>query len=188
MKKGNLRKEVYKQYSGRVALGKIAHLRESDYIVLPVTPDGDAPKQYIRAYFYYKNCPRRTSPGTWDGYYAKFGLKSYPHESIVEFAINQIGEALGLVMNETRLVIANRQVRFLSKDFITKGKRLIHGTEILAEYFEDRQFIDEINQNRKERRELLTFDVVADAIAHVYKEHAPQLLLHLVQLIRLTPS
>lgn len=183
MKTGNLRREEFKQYSGKVALGKIACLKESDYIVLPVTPDGDAPKQYIRAYFYYKSCPRRIRPGTWDGYYAKFGLKSYPHESIVEYAINQIGDALGLNMNKTRLVVANGQVRFLSKDFIAKGKRLIHGTEILAEYFEDRQFVDEINQNRRERRELLTFDVVAEAITYVYKEHAPQLLLQLVRLI-----
>jgi hypothetical protein len=178
-----LRKEAYKQYSGHVQLGKIPYLKNSHYRILDVTPDGDAPKQYIRAYFYYKNCPKKVNPNNWDGYYAKFGSKSYPHESIIEYLINQLGDALGLKMNETRLVMANGQVRFLSKDFIKRGQRLIHGTEILAEYFEDRQFIDEINQDKKERRKLLTFEVVFDAIKYVYEEDAQDILACLVSLI-----
>ncbi|WP_421879768.1 HipA domain-containing protein [Marinoscillum sp.] len=178
-----LRREKYKQHSGLVRLGQIEHLKERHYVVLPVTPDGDAPKQYIQAYFYYKDCPRKSNPKTWDGYYAKFGSKSYPHESVIEYTINKIGEALGLIMNETRLVIANGQIRFLSKDFIKKGKRLIHGTEILAEYFEDRQFIDEINENKRERRELLTFSVVEEAIKYVHHDDAAEIINSLIQLI-----
>lgn len=183
MKLIKLRKEAYKQHSGQAQLGKIPYLKKSHYRVLDVTPDGDAPKQYIKAYFYFKNCPKKSNPKNWDGYYAKFGSKSYPHESIIEYLINQLGDALGLKMNETKLVIANGQIRFLSKDFIRKGQRLIHGTEILAEYFEDRQFIDEINQDKKERRKLLTFDVVFEAIAYVYEEYADDIMAGLISLI-----
>ncbi len=47
----------------------------------------------------------------------------------------------------------------MSKDFIERGKtKLIHGVEILHEYFEDKDFVDKINEDRKQRRELLTFD------------------------------
>jgi hypothetical protein len=109
-----LRKEAYKQFSGAVQLGKIPYLKKSHYRVLDVTPDGDAPKQYIKAYFYFKNCPKRSNPKNWDGYYAKFGSKSYPHESIIEYLINQLGDALGLKMNFTRseLLAENSEILY----------------------------------------------------------------------------
>jgi len=178
-----LRKESYKQYSGKINEGKIQVLKNENYRVLNVTLDGDAPKQYIKSYFYSFNCPRKSNPKSWKGYYAKFGSKSYPHESVIEYVINKIGESLGLKMNETKLVIINGQIRFLSKDFINKGKRLIHGTEILAEYFEDKDFIEEINKDRKKRRELLTFDEVVKALNYVYKDEASKLIKSLIQLI-----
>lgn len=178
-----LRKESSKQYSGNIHLSKIEILKERHYFTIDVPLDGEAPKQYIKAYFYYKNCPRISKPSTWDGYYAKFGGKSYPHESIMEYCINRIGELLGLEMNSTKLVIANGQIRFLSKDFIKKSKILIHGIEILSEYFEDKEFVDEINNDRKNRRVYLTFDVIERAIKHVYPNQSIELLNKLVQLI-----
>jgi hypothetical protein len=90
--KAKLRIEKSAQYSGPISLKGIPVLKENRYCIVDVPLDGEAPKQYIKAYFYYKNCPRKTSPKTWDGYYAKFGGKSYPHESIIEYTINQIGE------------------------------------------------------------------------------------------------
>jgi len=102
---------------------------------------------------------------------------------VIEFVINQVGESLGLKMNETRLVRCNGQIRFLSKDFIKRGKRLIHGAEILIEYYQDREFVLEINKDRKKRRELLTFDEIELAIRHVYKTQADDLIISLVQLI-----
>ena len=183
-KKSKLRREYSKQYAGTVNTHLITHLKNCNYFVINIPLDGDAPKQYIKAYFYYKNCPRKKKYNSWDGYYAKFGGKSYPHESITEFGINKVGEALGLKMNETRLVNANNQIRFLSKDFIERGKKkLIHGVEILHEYFEDKDFIDEINKDRKSRRELLTFDVVENAIRHVHPRQSEELLTELVKLI-----
>jgi len=131
-----LRTEEIKQYSGACNLHLIPKLKNQQYYVEQVELDGDQPKQYLRAYFYYKNCPWKSKPESWPGFYAKFGYKSYPLESITEYAINQIGESLGLLMNETRLVMVNGQVRFLSEDFIKLGtEKLIHGVEILHEYF-----------------------------------------------------
>jgi len=151
-----LRIEKSKQDSGSINLSAIPTLKKKNYYIVDIPLDGDAPKQYIKAYFYYKKCPRLRNVKYWNGYYAKFGGKSYPHESVTEYTINMVGEALGLKMNETRLVVANNQIRFLSKDFITRGrKKLIHGVELLHEYFEDKDFIDELNKDKKNRRELI---------------------------------
>lgn len=180
----NMRIEEYIQYSGDFKFNKIPLLKKAHYYVIPISLDGDAPKEYVKAYFYGKNCPRKNKPKSWPGYYVKFGSKSYPHESLTEFCINKIGDALGLKMNETCLAVINGQIRFLSKDFIIPGKKkLIHGVEILHEYFEDKEFIDEINKDRKKRRELLTFDVIENAFYHVHPKQAKKLLLELVKLI-----
>jgi len=182
--KSKLRREESNQFSGLINIQAIPHLKNAKYYVVDVPLDGDAPKQYIKAYFYYKNCNRKNKPKNWDGYYAKFGGKSYPHESIIEYGINQIGEALGLRMNETKLVTANGQIRFLSKDFIKRGKKkLIHGVEIFHEYFEDKEFIDNINKDRRQRRELLTFDVIENALYHVHPKQGKELLSELIKLI-----
>ena len=151
-----LRAENSVQSSGKINLKSIPHLKENHYYIIDIPLDGEAPKQYIKAYFYYKNCPRKSKPSNWHGFFAKYGRKSYPPESVIEYLINKIGESLGLKMNRTRLVVANNQIRFLSQDFLKKGQKLIHGIEILAEYFEDKEFVDQINKDKKNRREYLT--------------------------------
>jgi len=181
--KQKLRLEKSTQYSGEILFSGFPILKESNYWIVDVPLDGDAPKQYIKAYFYYKNCPRRNSYKYWDGYYAKFGGKSYPHESVTEYAINQIGVGLGLNMNDTKLVVINKQLRFLSKDFLKRNERLIHGIEILAEFFEDKDFVDEINNDKKTRREFLTFDVIEKALEYVYPKESELLLIRLVKMI-----
>lgn len=171
------------QISGEVNLKAISHLKERHYFIVDIPLDGDAPKQYIKAYFHYKNCPKVGKPSKWDGFFAKSGGKSYPHESVTEFLINKIGELLGLKMNESQLVIANNQIRFLSKDFIKRGQKLIHGIEILAEYYEDKDFVLEINKDRKNRRVYLTFDEIEKSIIHVYPKESNDLLKSLIRLI-----
>ena len=44
---------------------------------------------------------------------------------------------MGLNMNRTQLAFVNGQIRFLSENFLSKNNKLIHGIEILAEYFEE---------------------------------------------------
>lgn len=179
-----IRKEKFVQYSGDVNLKKIPLLKEKHYYPIDIPLDGDAPKEYIKAYFYYDNCPKKANYKDWHGFFAKFGKKSYPHESIIEYLINKIGEYLGLNMNKTRLVqMTNGQIRFLSQDFREKNQRLIHGIEILGEYFEDENFIKEINQDRKNRRQLLTFSVIENAISHVYSSNYGNILVELIKLI-----
>lgn len=96
IKNSKMRIEASNQNSGVINIQAIPHLKNQNYYVVDIPLDGDAPKQYIKAYFYYPNCPWKKKHRKWDGYFAKFGGKSYPHESITEFGINKIGEALGL--------------------------------------------------------------------------------------------
>lgn len=86
-------------------------------------------------------------------------------------------------MNETKLVFINDQIRFLSKDFVRKGKKLIHGIEILSEYFEDKIFVEEINKDKKNRREYFTFELIEKAIYHVYNREANYLFKELIKLV-----
>ncbi|MGB5941587.1 MAG: HipA domain-containing protein [Leeuwenhoekiella sp.] len=181
--KSEMRIEEYVQFSGDVKIENIPIVKERNYFVQPIPLDGDAPKQYIKAYHYYKNCPKRLRPKTWHGYFAKFGRKSYPHESITEYIINKLGENLGLSINDTRLVIIKSQVRFLSKNFLKKNEKLIHGIEVLGEYFEDVEFAKELDEDKKERRKYLTFELIEKAFKHVYPGQAHHLLKELVKLI-----
>ncbi|MGF1560442.1 MAG: HipA domain-containing protein [Flavobacteriaceae bacterium] len=181
--KAKLRKELYAQQSGYVNLNKIPHLKEEHYYITDIPLDGDAPKQYIKAYYNYKNCPRRNEHRNWHGFFAKFGRKSYPHESVIEFIINKAGEELNLLINKTQLVRVGGQVRFLSQDFLSKNQKLIHGIEIIGEYFEDVEFAKEIDQDRKERRKYLTFELIETAITHVYPKNFSEILDDLVKLI-----
>ena len=178
-----LRQERSNQYSGKVNIRAVRVLKHHHFYVVPRFLDGDQPKEYIRAYFHERGRRQAGRPRCWPGYFAKFGGKSYPHESVIEFLINQVGIALGLNMNEVELVMVNGHLRFLSKDFVGRGQKLVHGIEILAEYFEDRTFVEEINANRKTRREYLTFDEVEQAIIHVYPKASAHLLAELVKLI-----
>ena len=182
--KKKLRKESSIQYSGTINARNISLLKNPNYYTIDVPLDGDAPKEYIKAYFYSEGCPKKESPNKWPGFYAKFGGKSYPHESLTEYGINKIGDSLGLKMNDSKIVKVGDQIRFLSKDFIKPGKKkLIHGVEILFEYFEDKDFINEINEDKKQRREILTFDVIENAFKYVHPKQANQLIGDLVRLI-----
>lgn len=182
--KTKLRKEVSVQFSGNIEFEFIEKLFEKHYYVLEEKwLDGDAPKQYIKVYRYEKGKAFGSKLKNWVGYYAKFGGKSYPHESVLEYTINKIGDALGIKMNETKLVIANGQIRFLSKDFLKKGKKLIHAIELLAEYIEDRELVTLVNKDRKNRREYMTFELFEDAINSVCHRNKKDILKSLIQLI-----
>src|SRR5206468_4167101 len=137
--RGNLRVEKSINCSGKLFNEhNIPLLKESDYIIKQRHLDGDAPKQFIKAYFYEENSKvRKASSGSWIPYIAKTAEKWYPHESVIEYMFNRIGQALGLNMNEIRLVKANGQIRFLSKYFLNKNENLIHGAEICGEHLGD---------------------------------------------------
>jgi hypothetical protein len=143
----------------------IPKLKEEHYYIVPQQLDGDAPKQFIKAYTYQQDSHiRKRNLKTWVPYIAKTGEKWYPHESIVEFMINRIGQELNLNMNDIGLYEINGQVRFLSKYFLHKNEALTHGAEICGEYLNDIALAEEIANEKKTSRELFTFEFIEKAI------------------------
>ena len=162
----------------------IPELLEKDYFVKSFKLDGDAPKQFIKAYFHGEAaCLKRHKPNSWCGYIAKTAEKWYPVESVMEYMMNRIGQVLGLDMNTCRLVQANGQIRFLSRYFRGENERLVHGAEICGAYLEDMSLAEEIANHKKSARELFTFQFVTAAIQSVYPEHSEILILQLAKMI-----
>lgn len=184
-RRGNLRKEQSKFNSGKLLKGlPIPLLKEEHYIVKNYKLDGDAPKQFIRAYFFEPDSGvRKSSPDSWFPYIAKTAEKWYPHESVVEFMINRIGQVLGLNMNGIKLVKANGQIRFLSKFFLNKNEKLIHGAEICGEHLGDMMLAEEIANHKTTSRELFTFQFIKDAIRSVFPDCFEILLVGLIKMI-----
>jgi hypothetical protein len=181
-----LRKEKPINLSGRLQNeSSIPILKARNYkVVTSVTLDGDAPKQFIRAYFFEEDSPvRKEKPSTWPAYIAKTAEKWYPHESVIEYMINRVGQVLDLNMNGIRLVWANHQIRFLSRYFLKKDEKLIHGAEICGEYLNDIPLAEEIAEDKKSARELFTFEFIRDAIRTVFPDNFEELLCSLVKMI-----
>jgi len=146
--------------------------------------DGDAPKQFIQAYFFEENSGvRKANPKTWHKYIAKTAEKWYPHESVIEYMLNRIGETMGLKMNEIKLVRANGQIRFLSKYFLNKNEKLVHGAEICGEHIGDMDMAETIAKDRDTARELFTFEFIKEAIQSIFPDSCESLLCELVKMV-----
>jgi hypothetical protein len=180
-----LRIEISENCSGNIENERlIKELKEKNYYVLDIKLDGDAPKQFIKAYFYEEDSGiRKNNPKTWFPYIAKAAEKWYPHESVIEFMINRIGEEMGLKLNEIKLVKANSQIRFLSKYFLKKNEKLIHGAEICGEHLGDMDMAEEIAKHKPTARELFTFEFIKEAIHSVFPASSVQILRDLVKMI-----
>lgn len=180
-----LRVEESKNCSGEIiGLSKIRHLKESNYYVIPQTLDGDAPKEFVAAYFYKKsNNFHKKNKGAWHRYIAKTAEKWYPIESITEFSINKLGETLGLNMNQTELVHCNGQIRFFSKYFLKKDEILLHGAEICGDYLNDRVLAKEIAVDKNTAREFFTFEFICEALDKIFKSRSFNLKLEFVKML-----
>jgi hypothetical protein len=180
-----LRKETSLNCSGKILNENlIPELKEKNYYVKNFELDGDTPKQFIKAYFYEEDSGvKKASPKSWFSYIAKTAEKWYPHESVIEYMINRIGEEMGLFMNKIRLVKANKQIRFLSKYFLSKDDTLIHGAEICGEYLEDMELASEIAKHKPSARELFTFEFIREAIHVVFPKAYETILTGLVKMI-----
>lgn len=184
--KNNLRIEISENRSGELKGQRtIKSLKEDCYYIIPFDLDGDAPKQFIKAYFYEKNSGVfKSKPNSWKPYIAKSAEKWYPHESVIEFLINRIGQVLGLKMNEVKLVKVNTQIRFLSKYFLNRQTEImIHGAEICGEYLEDEEFAKEVANDKNSARELFSFEFICEAMKSVFPDNFKPLLIDLVKLI-----
>lgn len=184
-KKESLRLEKSMSCSGNLnETRRIPLLKNEDYIIRNVVLDGDAPKQFIKAYIYVENSTvKKSVPKSWCSYIAKTAEKWYPHESVIEFMINRIGQVLGLKMNDIHLVTANKQIRFLSKYFLKKDEKLIHGAEICGEYLEDEVLAKQIAIDKKTARDLFTFEFMKDAIRTVFPDNFEHLMCDLVKML-----
>lgn len=182
---GKLRCETSENYSGKILKeGAITILSESEYYVEDFDLDGDAPKQLIRAYIFSRNSKvRKKNPRTWHKYIAKTAVKWYPHESVIEYMINRIGQEMGLRMNDIGLFRINGQIRFLSRYFLKSDEVLIHGAEICGDHLQDRKLAHEIANDKKTARELFTFEFVKESVEAVFPGFSDILLEDLVRII-----
>ena len=182
---GKLRFEKSISYSGKLLNeARIPLLKEKDYFIKIIPLDGDAPKEFIKAYFYEEGSTvRRIKSSSWIPFIAKTAQKWYPHESVVEYMINRIGQVLGLHMNEIKLVRASRQVRFLSRYFLSEDETLIHGAEICGQYLSDDEMAKAIAEDRRTARELFTFEFIQNAIRMVFPNCFEEILHNLVKMI-----
>jgi hypothetical protein len=172
-------------YSGKLRNENLIPILKADrYFIKKINLDGNAPKQFIKAYFYEEDSKiRKSSPNSWPSFIAKMAEKWYPHESVVEYMINRIGQELGLVMNEIKLVQANDRIRFFSKYFLNENEKLVHGAEICGEHLSDMEFAKEVAQHASSARELFTFQFIKEAIKGVFPKSSHNLLLGLVKMI-----
>lgn len=163
---------------------RIPVLKPKHYIVENIPLDGDAPKQFIRVYkFIPDSGVRRVNSKTWIPYIAKTAEKWYPHESVIEYMINRIGQELKLAMNEVAIFRINGQIRFLSKYFLRNNETLVHGAEICGEYLDDMEMAAEIANQRATSRELFTFEFIQNAIAFKFADQGSNLIKELVKMI-----
>lgn len=159
-------------------------LKEKHYCVEDRLLDGDAPKQFIRVYGYIADSGiHRKNPKTWIPYIAKTAEKWYPHESVIEFMINRIGQVLELNMNEVELYRINGQIRFLSRYFLRSNETLTHGAEICGEYLDDIPFAKEIANEKKSSRELFTFQFIEKAMVAKFGQESSTLMAEIVRMI-----
>lgn len=92
---------------------------------------GAVPKNYLA----YGDPHRSTTPG----YFAKKGrMRADARECVTEEIISKIGATLPVKMARSKLVrISKHDVRFLSRNFVIRGKfELLHGIELAAQYFQ----------------------------------------------------
>lgn len=178
-----LKEENIENYSGVDIRFNCPQLRRGYWKELDIAVGGDAPKNFIAVYEYEKDSGiRRSNPNTWPRYIAKVGHKWYPLESVNEYLFNRIGEVLKLNMAHSRLMLAGRQLRFLSRYFLSKNESLEHGAEIFAGYIADLKFIENIEEQGLART-FFTFQFAEKAITHMFPYDAEPILRDFVKML-----
>jgi len=173
---------TFKRFSGfeMPEPAAIRTLGRHDYIVTDRSVGGDAPKDFIGVY--EPGHAHRNRPGKWPTYIAKVGHQWYPAESITEQLMTVIGQTLGLRMAQSKLVIADRQIRFMSKYFLAKDQSLDHGAQIVAGYLADESFVKDVEAQGVER-DIFTFQVLCDAIRTRFPPNHLEILRDFVRMI-----
>jgi len=177
-------KEEILEYSGLLGNldGLVPYLREGFVYVEKNQPlTGDAPKLFIREYEY--GTAPKSKPHKWPAYIAKVGHKWYPVESIMEQLLTDLGKLYGLKIADSKLAIASGQLRFLSKYFLKKDERLMHGAEIYAANLnEDIKFVEEIEDN-KMSPQFFTLSFTFEAIKNSFPDQYETLFCDLLEML-----
>ncbi|MDP9203247.1 MAG: HipA domain-containing protein [Gemmatimonadota bacterium] len=158
----------------------IPSLRPWRYFLTDFTVSGAAPKNFIRVYDHTSG--RRTHPPSWPAYIAKVGHKWYPAESITEQLMTRLGEILGLRMANSRLMVCDGQIRFLSRYFLQREESLVHAAEILGGYLADDKFVAAVGEEKLEQ-DVFTFAVFCEAIRARFPANADDIILDFVRMI-----
>lgn len=164
------------------ALHRIPDLKRGSYRVEQgYSISGDAPKEYIRVYEYKKGV-FKSKPKTWPLYIAKTGHKWYPVESIIEQLNSDLGRILGFSMADSKLVMENAQLRFLSKFFLKEDETLEHGANIMSGYLGDKDFFNNVEKLGYER-ELITVQEVKRALEFKYPKNGSSIFNSFVKML-----
>lgn len=135
------------------------------------TVGGDAPKDLIKLYTY--GDAKKADKKTWKKHIAKIGHKWYPNESITEHFLTIIGKCFGVKIANSKIIIAEDIIRYLSEHFHKDDQTLNHGANILSRYFEekDNQWIDDLDRN-KALKSTIDVEKVLEAIKNIFpNEH-----------------
>jgi len=188
--KGDFRKRLKIEESENISgifrnLHRIPILKEKNYCIIPFNLDGDAPKRFIKAYFYESGGKvYKSKLKTWNSFIAKSAQKWYPNESVIEYLLNRVGTEIGLNMNHVNLCNINGQIRFLSKYFLyVEEQKLVHGAEICGEYLQDESFAEQIANDRQSARQLFTIQFIFEAINSVFENCCEVIIKELVKMI-----
>ena len=144
-------------------------VKSHSIVVLEGTVGGDAPKDLIRLYNYGEG--RKNNPKTWKKYIAKIGHKWYPNESITEHYLTIVGKCFGINIANSKVIIAEDYVRYLSEHFHNEEQTLNHGANILSRFIneENNEWIDELDKNKVLKKEINIVDVL-DAIKKTFPQ------------------
>jgi|26BtaG_2_1085354.scaffolds.fasta_scaffold00010_101 hypothetical protein len=146
-------------------------IKSKNIEVLPGSVGGDAPKDLIRLYNYGESI--KNKPKTWRKYIAKIGHKWYPNESITEHYLTTVGKCFGIEIANSKLVIAENYVRYLSEHFHNDEQTLNHGANIISRYIneESNEWIDELDKKKALKKEINIRDVLTAIHSTFLEEH-----------------
>ena len=135
-------------------------VKSHSIVALEGTVGGDAPKDLIRLYNFGE--ARKKDIKKWKKYIAKIGHKWYPNESITEHYLTIVGKSFGINIANSKVIIAEEYVRYLSEHFHTDEQTLNHGANILSRYIneESNEWIDELDKNKSLKGEINIVDVL----------------------------
>lgn len=180
----HIRREKIENYSHKqIKLdGLVPYLKNSATIVdINQSMTGNAPKVFMREYEY--GTASKNNVKSWPAYIAKVGHKWYPVESITEQLLTDLGIAYGLNMASSKLVLASGQLRFISKYFLKRDERLMHGAEIYAAHLRnDLDFVEDV-EKKKESPIFFTVTFTFESLNALFPKHHHTLAVDFIRML-----